>query len=395
MTAHGSRRSGAIADVVGAVRLRDWALARLGGRDARCPDVSSAAWDLFLEGERCALPLQRCLEYGDAVQVPPGHVDVYLRRVDVERARVEAACRHLLTFAAIATRHRWPVVVLKGAAVSLTPDSAVDMEDVDVLLHPDHVDAFREALADAAYQDAGKGASARHISGLTNGDLLNIEVHFALDAEGTALDANLWDRIRRIPGVEGLWTLAPIDRVWLTLIHIAVEHPNRRSNVRELLLLGSELANAETGDRALERRVAEHPDQIVLQRVLDEARALSTGVSGSAALREDAAATYAVRRMLRGAHLPQVLLRWSYQTAFAMLLGRAARRGMRQRLLTRKGRSQTRWLAALEDRHATVGATLRLGGRLASALASLIVALPVSLVSVVARRRVAAIPPAA
>ncbi len=396
MTARGSPHSGIVADVVGAVRLRDWALARLAGRNARCPDVSTAAWDLFLEGERCALPLQRRLEREDAAAgVPPGHVDVFLRRVEVERARVAAACRHLLTFAAIANRQRWPIVVLKGGAVALTPDRAVDMEDVDVLLHPDHVHAFGEALADAAYRDAGTGASARHHSGLTNGDLLTIDVHFALDAEGAAPDAHLWDRLRPVPGVEGLWTLAPDDRVWLTLIHVAVEHPNRRSSVRELLLLASELANAEVGGRALARRVAEHPDRVVLQRVLDEARALNGGAPGSAALRTDAAATYTVRRMLRGARLPQVLLRWSYQTAFAMLLGRAARRGIWQRLLTRKGRSQMRWLASLEDRHAAIGATLRLGGRGVAALASLVVALPVSLVSVPVRRRVATIPPAA
>jgi hypothetical protein len=395
VTARGSQRSGIIADVVGAVRLRDWALARLAGRDARCPDVSTAAWDLFLEGERCALPLQRCLARGDSAAVPPGRVDAFLRRVEVERARVEAACRHLLTFAAIANRRQWPIVVLKGAAAALTPDSAVDMEDVDVLLHPDHVHAFREALADAAYRDAGTGASARHLSGLTNGDLLKIDVHFALDAEGAALDAHLWDRLRPVPGAEGLWTLAPADRVWLTLIHVTVEHPNRRSSARELLLLASELANVEEGGRALARRVAEHPDGVVLQRVLDEARALNRGAPGSGVLRADAAATYTVRRMLRGARLPQVLLQWSYQTAFAVLLGRAARRGIWQRLLTRKGRSQMRWLAAFEDRHAAIGATLRLGGRAASALASLIVALPVSLVSVLARRRVATIPPAA
>jgi hypothetical protein len=395
VTARGSSHSGIIADVVGAVQLRDWALARLAGRDARCPDVSTAAWDLFLEGERCALPLQRCLEQGEASAVPPGRVDVFLRRVEVERARVEAACRHLLTFAAIAKRHRWPIVVLKGAAAALTPGSAVDMEDVDVLLHPDHVHAFREALAGAAYEDAGTGASARHLSGVSNGDLLKIDVHFALDAGGTALDARLWDRLRPVPGVEGLWTLGPADRVWLTLIHVAVEHPNRRSNVRELLLLASELASVEAGSQALARRVAEHPDRVVLQRVLDEARALQRGAPGSAALRADAAATYTVRRMLRGARLPRALLQWAYQTAFAMLLGRAARRGIWQRLLTRRGRSQMRWLAAFEDRHAAIGATLRLGGRAASALASLIIALPVSLVSVPVRRRVATIPPAA
>jgi hypothetical protein len=318
-----------------------------------------------------------------------------MRRVEVERARVAAACRHLLTFAAIANRHRWPIVVLKGAAAALNPDTAVDMEDVDVLLHPDHVHAFGEALADAAYRDAGTGASARHLSGLTNGDLLTIDVHFALDADGTAPDAHLWDRLRPVPGVAGLWTLAPDERVWLTLLHVAVEHPNRRSNARELLLLASELTNAEVEGRALARRVAEHPDRVVLERVLEEARALKRGAPGCTGLRADAAATYTVHRMLRGARLPRVLLQWSYWTAFAMLLGRAARRGIWQRMQTRKGRSQMRWLAAFEDRHAAIGATLRLAGRAAAVLGSLVVALPVSLVSVPVRRRVATIPPAA
>ncbi|MDH3455570.1 MAG: hypothetical protein OER90_01900 [Gemmatimonadota bacterium] len=53
-----------------AVALRAWAQAVLGGQeDPVCPEVSAVAWSLFLEGERCALPLHRSLEGSSSLSV--------------------------------------------------------------------------------------------------------------------------------------------------------------------------------------------------------------------------------------------------------------------------------------------------------------------------------------
>jgi hypothetical protein len=385
-----SRRpsTGIVADVRGALALRTWALAALAGRaDAACPDASSAAWSLFLEGERCGLPLVRLLESGRGLTgISRERIGQLRMRAEAERARIKSAQRHLRALAVIGHRHGWPVVVFKAAAAALDPIRAVDMEDVDVLVHPDHVHAVAAELKRAGYSDAGGGASARHISGMSDGDLLKIDVHFTLDFDGGRLDRSVWNGTRPCSEHAGLWTLAPADHVQLMLSHVVVEHPNRRSNIRELLLLASQLADSPETLCDVEQRIASHPERDALVAVLREAGALHRGEPVSHASHRDAAATYAVRHLLHRYELPTVLMQWSYRTSFAILLGSAARRGFWQRLLVRQGRSQHKWLARLEDRYPLPGMAVRLAGRLAGALASLVVALPVSVLAILARR---------
>ncbi len=381
---------GVTADVQGAVALRAWALTVLGRHgDTECPEVSPAAWDLFLEGERCALPLLRVLEGGSGLSAVPGrHRDRFRKRVEGELARVESARRHLEVLAAIGHGGGWPVVVFKGAATALDLAEAVDMEDVDVLVCPNHVPALVGELTRVGYVDAGRGASARHIAALGNGDLLKIDLHFTLDIAGGGLDPRVWSGIRPCRDREGLWTLAPPDHVWLMLTHVVVEHPNRRSNIRELLLLQSQLGGDTGVWRAVERRIVSHPHRAALAAVLREVDALNRGDPPTRASHGHAAATYTVRRLLGRWTLPTTLMQWCYQMSFALLLGGAARRGIWQRLFVRGGRSQHQRLASFEDHYPVAGVVLRLAGRFTAVLASLVVALPVSALTVVIRWRV-------
>jgi hypothetical protein len=319
--------------------------------------------------------------------MPGERRDVLNRRADYERTRVEAAQRHLRILATIGRLHGWPIVVLKGASAALNEEYAVDMEDVDVLVHPDGLEALQRELRRVGYRRAGTGGSARHVEAVANDDLLAIEVHFTLDLGGTRLDRRVWDGIRPMPNVEGLWILDPADHLWLMLEHIVEEHPNRRSNVRELLLLASLLGAVPAVASDIERRIDTHPSRPEFDAVLGAACALHRGRSGSSVLDREAVATLAVRRLLRRHRLPQLLVNWSYQIAFAALLGKAARGGFWRRLIARRGRSRYRWLGMVEHVHPALGMTVRLLGRGVGVLASMPIALPVAALAIMVRRQ--------
>lgn len=373
-------RSGVEEDVRGALRLRRWAVDALGGTVRPSPDASIGAWGLFLEGERCSLPLHRAItRFGELdVVVPINRREQFDARLTLERARVEAARRHLEQIAAIAREHAFKVVVLKAGAAAHTPHASVDMEDLDVLVPPESLAVFVRALDGAGYRPVSTGASARHLASRTNGDLLKIDVHYSLDMiAGRTLGPEVWGRCERNPA-SGLWVLGPRDHLDLMIRHVVLEHPNRRSNLRELCLLVSMCGGA------LEERLRVPNASLAGQAradALDLLRAAVVVAEGSTANRliePTAGRVYAVRRLLAARSVPPRLEHWLYTAVFALVLGETGRRSMLERLLAR-GRSQHAWLARIQDRFGIVGSAAGYTMRFGLAALSLVAAVPAAL----------------
>src|SRR5688500_240115 len=106
---------------VEALRLRGWAmhvLARGSAKTERGDGVSTLAaepWQLFLEAERCALPLrERLAALGQLNQLSPQVRAVLDAAATEELQRVLAARRQLAMLGAVARTEGWPAVVLKG-----------------------------------------------------------------------------------------------------------------------------------------------------------------------------------------------------------------------------------------------------------------------------------------
>ncbi|HYR11858.1 MAG TPA: nucleotidyltransferase family protein, partial [Longimicrobium sp.] len=270
-----------------ALSLRPWALGVLaaggpgegdGAAGAPPPDAPDEAWTVFLRVERCALPLRaRVLARG--TELPPAAAAALARRAEVELRRALSARAQLVTLSRILSPRGASALVLKGGVTVLGADP-LDVLDVDVLVRPDQAREVAAALEQVGGHrphgaDAAPGTPGTfHLSGRAAPDAIQVEVHYALPYAG---EVDPW--AGAVPaGLPGILRLAPAAHLWHVLVHGVVHHPERRSTLREMLLLAAAVAACGADDLAgVEARAAAHPDAPLLLHALQAARALSLG----------------------------------------------------------------------------------------------------------------------
>jgi hypothetical protein len=275
-----SRRS--LPEVREALRLRAWALGRLSGAadSGPPPPASQPAWELFLATEGCAAPLLERIPTGEAVP-PPLRAAALL-----ETQRTLGARRELRMLDTIAAERGWRAVVLKGGA-PVAEGRVLDVADVDLLVA--RADA---AVWERAVRARGRARTERSVPrpGLDHhhplgahreaGGLL-VELHTFIPH--ARLEGDPVARSRPLGGFRALRKLAPADQAWHVLVHVTVQHPERRGRLRDLLLLSLALARLSPEEATdLGRRAAEHPVE-----ALADALAMSWGLAGAEAPPED------------------------------------------------------------------------------------------------------------
>ncbi len=314
--------------VVGALNLRRWALAVLAGR--RADPVfggDDTSFRLFFEAERCAVQLTRRFHDEDVGITVPGEIQSRVAaQTERETARIRSARTQLAVVAQIVLQHGWRVAVLKGAVVAMSDQSAVDLVDIDLLAAPEDAARLAEQLSLQEYRPVGH-SSPRHLTGSAKDDGIPIEIHTTLARDGASLPSAFWDRVVPLETVPGLYRLRPKDHLWHLLEHVAIDHPERRGFVRELMLISSAIAECTENDVAMVRRLIEkHALRTRLRELFSTARAFGEGRSTGDRLQRVAAAFYAVRLLLLDASLRESLQGYVYQWAFAVQSGQHERR---------------------------------------------------------------------
>lgn len=288
-----------------ALRLRRWAIGVLGRPDApgskELEGLPLESWREFLRLERCAAPLVAALRRRGLVRSlgePAEHLLRDAARHDAERSlRAERDGRQLGALAASAGMR---VVVLKGGAATLSGRfPALALEDLDLLVEPEHREALLALLRDDGYVEARRtraGAECYHPS-----DRLPLDVHWGPDLDGCATAPGL-GRAVPLPAVPGLFELAPRDQLEHLVLHAVVHHAERLPQLRDLLLIGAAAARCdETELRVVRKALSGHGHGEAAGTWFDFARGLWSGSAPSAEPYESSAVGYRLADALSAA----------------------------------------------------------------------------------------------
>lgn len=239
-----ARRRARNAAIRGALALRAPALVLLAERapDARARAVltgaSSDAWQLFLVGECCAIPIARALRASGVWDSLPADARAAVSAAEGrETRRVLAAHAALHEVDVVATALGVSPIVLKGGA-TLAAGTAVDLGDLDLLLRADDAHVLAHALAGHGYREAA--------GTLVAAGRLPIELHASVPY------AELGEAPPTVPlaGARALRRLVGPPAVLLLLRHGVVHHPFRRGHLRDLVVLAEALDRCTPADRA-------------------------------------------------------------------------------------------------------------------------------------------------
>ena len=150
-----------------ALRLRDWALRLFAGLPAgAAPAAGPEAWSTFLTVDRCALPLREALAGGALDALSPDAREAVQEQAVVETRRVLGLRAEAARVGALLSARGWEGIALKGGAAVLAGAATVDVQDLDVLVRPEHALELAHALDAAGFQAIGDdlpvGSAARH-----------------------------------------------------------------------------------------------------------------------------------------------------------------------------------------------------------------------------------------
>lgn len=266
-----------------ALRLRGWTLRLLAGGPPLAgppPAVPAAAWDVFLRGERCALPLRAALGPDGAAALPaPGAAPVDWRAAR-EAQRGLAGRAQLRRLGQLLVERGWRGIVLKGGALLAAGDVRVDVGDIDLLLPPEQAYPLARLLdargARSVDPDPWEHSTQDfHLAPRSGGEHeLPLEVHFRIPF---AVGVDPW-RDPRPSGTPGIHRLPPADHLWHVLVHSVDHHLERRGMIREVALLRAALAGCTADEvETVAGRAAAHGSSTALLGVLGMARALAAG----------------------------------------------------------------------------------------------------------------------
>ena len=272
------------------------------------------------------------------------------------------------------------VAVLKGGAVASTL-AAVDLVDIDLLVEAAHARDFAAELDRRGYRPMGH-SSSRHLTERSRGKSVPIEVHTSVHND-IPVSRGLWASVTPLQAVPGLSRLGRGDHLWHLLVHAVVDHPERRGNIRDLLLIGGGASDCTVDElEDVRRRVATHPSRKVLEQTLSMAQAVDTkGLLGDP-LAYASAVRYSVRVLLCPLPIPRVLEGYVYRWAVALLFGPAERRNMWKEVFdVSLDPSSHRKVAWLEQRAPRMGRRFRVAARLARTALALEGAAPTALLA--------------
>ena len=255
--------------VAGLLLARRWALAVLSGsQPSVAPDLPRSVWQRFLVLERCAAVLLD--RVSDPGAIPAETLEVLRAAAAGEsqsslRARAEG---HELS--EIASRLDFPIVVLKGgvrAIAGLPP--TLPLTDIDILVEQSQVATVTSLLRDAGFGEPV--IATRHHQGLNPAsDRLAIEVHWTTNDDGTAIDREVWNRSRPIPGTRALHQLGAADNLEHVLRHAVSSHRDRSVALRDMILAGACAVECSAADLSSVRSsISMGRHAVILQSMLD------------------------------------------------------------------------------------------------------------------------------
>jgi hypothetical protein len=346
----------------GALDLREWALGLItdnaGPGSPPPPAADTAAWQLFLAGERCASML------------PTGPPVV--AALAVEEARRSLAARAQLgRIAELLMPAGIEAVVLKGG-VAAASGGTLQLADVDILVAPKHVREVatllerHEGVAQVGADARVGGRGVTHLAPRVVVGSLPVEVHFALRHFLDAQEA--LGRAIPLEGLPGLRRLAPPDHLRHLVVHSALHHRERRGRLRDLVLIRDATRACTPAELAdVRTRLGDGPATAPARALLAMATELAAGASADDRFRDTAAARYLLTARGRGRNST------FYQIVCTASIALTDGGGDYLRLLRfatspRETASSRTWLATLEHRWPAVGRPTRIAGRIARLL---------------------------
>lgn len=309
-----------------ALYLRAAALSVLAGREpdwTHLQHCSAHTWQVFFRTERCALGLKARLT-GAGCAVPERVRAEIERAATRELQRILSARGQLLRIGRLAAAHAIPAIVLKGGVAALTSATPVDVHDVDVLVRPHQAEQLAALLDKEGFHANGPAATA-HLAQRVSPNVVQIEVHFALnDVEVTEA---MWQRARPLDRAAGLSRLGGADQLCHLLVHTVVTHPHRRGALRDVLLAAEAVRDCSPAElEEVEHRAARHGLARALGDLLTMARETAAGGPVRDRFRPEAAANYLLRGPLGWLRFSRFWMSAFSGALFALLDGGADRR---------------------------------------------------------------------
>lgn len=214
-------------------------------------DAREAVWLAFLRQERCALPLHARLAPAGVV-LPPSHAAVLAHETRQDAQRLLSMQAQMRTAGRLLARLGLTGMALKGGAAAAYGGPEVDVWDLDLLLPGREAAGKFVALLEAECGYASTGADphpastgAHHMAGRTVQSQVNVEVHFTIPyLEGVPV----WERVRP-SRIAGIVCPAADVHLWHMMVHAVVQHPARRGQIRELVLLRDALFRCSAQER--------------------------------------------------------------------------------------------------------------------------------------------------
>ena len=246
----------------GALALRPWMLRVLAGTTGRSSPVvlprgvGPDAWSVFLARERCASatlgPPSGPASFRARERDLPTGVPEAVENRAVEEARRTLAARALLhRIDAILGSAGIDAVALKGGA-AVARGQTIDLADVDILVAHDRARECAALLERAlgltpdGPDPAVGGRGMTHLAPRRAGEGLPVEVHFSL--RHMPDPAELRGRSVPLTGLSHIRALAPRDHLHHLVVHNAVQHPERRGIVRDVVLALKAALSCEPSD---------------------------------------------------------------------------------------------------------------------------------------------------
>ncbi|MDQ6886521.1 MAG: nucleotidyltransferase family protein [Gemmatimonadota bacterium] len=338
-----------------ALQIRAWTLHVLAGQPAP-PRLAAGvrswdplAWRCVLDVERCALPLQARLDTsGMITQLPRSVAELLRARAVGEMQRVRMATRQLNELGAAAAKAGISLVVLEGGVAALDAAHPVDLDKLDLLVPGVVAREMAVAAESLGYRAIGEPGADR-LAPRTRPSSFALEIHLTTHSSGEALDADSWSRVRPIPGAPGLSQLGGAEQLMYVVERSAVDDPQRRGSVRDLLLAGQAVLRCSQSELEQVRRwVQGHPSSTALRAVIALARSLQQGRVSADGLAQVAATNYLMHGLADSATFPQELRVSMGDCVSALIGGRGGHRRLWEATWSPKPRPRRREYSTLE-----------------------------------------------